>query len=56
MSAHVVPFVLRVHDPVSVVVLVTQEPPLHVEVVTLRVRVPVFPHVPLNPPQALHGP
>jgi len=53
---HDVPFVFRVHPCVCVVVLAEHEPPLQVYVVTVRDCVPLFPHVPLNPPQAPHEP
>ena len=51
-----VPLVFRVQEPVCVVVDVEQPPPLHVGVMTERVRVPVLSQTLLKPPHALQGP
>jgi hypothetical protein len=53
---HDVPFVVRLHESVSVDIELSQAPLAQMGVVTERVRVPVSSQVPLKPLQELHAP
>jgi hypothetical protein len=56
VEPQLVPSVSRVHAPVSDDDSTVQVPALQRGVITVRDQVPDSPHVPANPPHALHAP